>query len=697
MTVASGQIPYEYEWPTPFRVSNNSVQGLSGIHIEAAQFVMQAEMRKFELPISNTQQWRVFTNDSIAGSGYDPKANGNTLNGLVGPQVQVDLDHISIMRGILVNLILNDIYQDKFSEYADEELLEDWIRQTYPESPSGYRGSNGLNGQFLRPVLQSDGSEYVPSVFGDALLGPFTDSDPHWLGGSGIILDIDVGEVMWNPYPVPFERREGNTHAIAGEAASWPIAVQPFYPSFQRTNGALITLNGFENKWPEATPGSPFVLGYLPVGSGKVRFNAYPVLGDSEFFFGRMNDALGEVHKIGASTDKMTVAAISETLVLNTTRAIPGTEVFLNPIALASGVYRVAAKNSRINYPSTTVESGVVSQWPKLRNIIADYFGYEVFDNCFWVGDTRGPASIGGAPSGLSVVSPFTGKVLWQRNATNDIAVNLFISGTGPIRRPVRWWQGSTSTGDGFKSLQRVGTDDIKRLGGRNDPIVAGVSMSVEVATYNDLLTTVSSQSFDLSLRASHIFNGLGDTDVTGMTFGGGSFWIKGFADQTLAATTNMIWELDSSFSEIRRIYANDITGQQLAYISDGKGGATRLVSFNDNINNNEIHVLTISASAEVEGFEVSEDVKAIDWSTQTELPTVTTSNIVALTEVTGVSELKDGVYAYVRVTPTGQMCIVRIEEDASSWSVKGLWVVAASLNVSVDLYNHGLIVMPVN
>jgi hypothetical protein len=180
------------------------------------------------------------------------------------------------------------------------------------------------------------------------------------------------------------------------------------------------------------------------------------------------------------------------------------------------------------------------------------------------------------------------------------------------------------------------------------------------------------------------------------MTFGGGSFWIKGFAAQTLAPLTNMIWELDGSFAEIRRIYANGITGQQLSYISDGKGGATRLVSFHDNFDNNEIHVLTISTSTEVEGFEASETNKSIDWSTQSELPTVTTSNIVALTEVTGVSELKDGVYAYVRVN-TGQMCIVRIEEDASSWSVKGLWVVATSLSVSVDLYNHGLIVMPVN
>lgn len=701
MTVASGQIPYQYSWPTPFRVRNNSDQGLSGVHIEAAQFVIQAEMRKFNVIESATQAWRVYTNTSITGSGYDPKPNGETLNSLVGPIVQVDLDHIALMRGLLVDFVFNDAYVDAFSDYTSEDILEDWIRQTYPDSPSGYAGSNGFRGQFLRPILQNDGVEYFPSVFGqDPVLGPFVDSDPHWLGGSGVILDIDVGEVMWNPYPIAVTLRNGNTHATAGGSdSSWAIQIVPFYPSFQKTNGSLITLNGFENKWPEAPPANPLVLGYLPVGSGKVRFNAYPILGDTEFFFGRMNDTLGEVHQIGFSTDKMTVAAISETLFATSNKAIPGSEVFLNPISLASGVYRVACKNARVNYPFTTVESGVISQWPKPRGVATDsnYFGYEVFDSCFWVCDTRGPASLGGRPSGLSVVSPYTGKILWQRNATNDIAANLFISGTGVIRKPIRWWQGRVSTEDGFKSLERYGTDNIKRLAGRDDPIVAGVSMSVEVSTYNDLLTTVSSQSFDLSLRVTSNGNSLGDTDVVGMTFDGTDYWITGFASIELGNSASFVWQLDSSFNEIQRIF-NDQIGENIACISDGKGGAKKLVEYHDNSNNNNINEWEVVVDGGVdEGFSVSVVAsKAIDWTTQTEIPTATTCVVMALLDVSGVTELKDGVYAYVR-TNTSHLLIIRIEEETTTWSIKGLWTVATGVPVSLDVKNHCLIVMPVN
>lgn len=714
MAVASGQLPYEYEWPTPFRVSNNAHQGLSGIHLEAAQFVMQSEMRKFNIADAALQAWRVYTNASIAGSGYDPKANGNTLNGLVGPKVQVDLDHISLMRDLMVDFLFGDAY-DTWTEFGNNEILQDWIRQAYPNSPSGYgqTSTDEYQGQFLRPVFQDGGIEYIPGIFfGDPQLGIFTDSDPHWLGGSGIILDIDVGEVMWNPYPMTAISAQGDTH---GTSDNWSIEAFPFYPSFQKTDGSLITLNGFENKWPEDRVPSYLVRNYDPVGSGKVRFNAYPILGNTQFYFGRMNDTSAEIHQIGFSTNQMSVAAISATLIGNASKNLPGSEVFLTPIALPTGVYRVACRNSKANYPFTTVESGVISQWPRHTDITSDfsavetnYRGYEVFNNCFWITDWgfRISASLSDVgpvgPSGLSVVSPFTGKVLWQRNATNTVAgqVYVFLPPSPSTLLNVNWWDDANTSPP--LSLDRVGTDDIKRLLGRSAAINPGVSFDVLVATYNDKISTVSNQTVTLSLRPNNTFDSTLSTNVEAMTFDGTSYWITGHALNDLTAISNQfVWELNSSFSEIRRVLDVSILNKtRLAGISDGNGGAIKTVAFDDDLSITEWAVVVDGSNPE--GFSTTTvATKSIDITGS--IPgTVQSAEIYSLREVSGITELTNGVYAFVRINTTttnNRLYILRIKEEVSSWSIHGIWPVRPLVDdFEIPTSNMmGMIVMAVN
>lgn len=693
MPVASGQMPYEYEWPTPFSAKDNQDIGLSGVHLEAAQFVIQAELRKFGVSDSFTTAWRVFTNQSIpAGSGYDPKANGDTLNGLVGPAVVADLDHIAIMRLILMLGLWGSAYD--LNEYSTATLLEDWIRQAYPASPSGYK-SDQLDGQFLRPVLQEDGQTYIPGTTADAKLGIFTDPDPHWLGGSGIILDIDVGEVMWNPYPVTFFTRTGDSH---GRIDNWNITSFPFYPGFQKTDGSIISLNGFENKWPEDPVPTTFgrVGQYEPVGSGFVRFSAYPILQDTDFFFANINDPLSEVYRIEGSPDQMNAVATSARPIGLASRNVQHTDVFLDPIPLGTGLYRVACRNSKVNFPFTTVQSGVVSQWPALPGSFALHItGYEVFNNCFWItdwGDFVGGTGTGPAgPSGFGVVSPFTTRHLWQRNATDD-PTQVWDIGDDELK-DVRWWYNNANNDiRPYRSLQRVGTNQIVRLIGATEGSVfpAGTSINGAIAIFDDDIGAVTTQNINVSLPTGSFV-----ATLDNMVFDGTDYWIAGSMPGN-----SKTWRLNSSFVEVERLHGR-IVQTLAAYVSDGLGGPQRLVGVqNDDITEYQVipHV-----GPEPEANEL-DAVTTKTLSAPAGMSTIV--QIYALIEVTGVPEIKDGVYAYVlarnSLDTVRRLYILRVFEDVTTWEIDQEFLLKTAadddfLVPSDAITTMGMIVMPVN
>ena len=693
MTVASGQFPYQYEWPVPFRATNNMSTGISGIHFEAAQFVMQAEMRKFNVSQTFQQLWRVYTNTNITASGYDPRADGATLDGVVGPPAVIELDTISRMRNVMLNGVLINAYD--FVDYDYTIIFDDWIKNCYPESPSGYAITSDFLGQFLRPIQQADGAEYIPGLFGttNPVTGVFTETDPHWLGGSGIILDIDVGEVMWNPFPLAAAIQAVDVH---GTSDNFTIRAFPFFPMFQKTDGSLISLNGLENKWPEDPIISSLGRQYNHVSSGKVRFNAYGIFTNTDFLFGAMNTVAGEVHQIPYSSNQMSVAAESARPIGNATKPIAGSEVFLTPITLSSGVYRVAMRNPKVDFPYTTIESGVSSQWPQNRDLVStnssNYYGYEVFNTCFWITDdgVKGSALTPTGPSGLAVVSPYTGRILWQRNASNDIA-GIWYNGIDYFN--VYWWDDNTTVA--AKHIQRVGTDRIQRLIGRNAPIDPGVDFDITVAEYTDDLATVSNNNVTLSLRPNNTFDLF--TSVVTMWFDGSSYWVTGSALNDLTSITNeYTWELDSSFTEIRRISGNVANGR---YIGTANGKKYGFGGTSDSLGIIEWDVIT---AINPEGYQLDfiGSLKQIDITTHLG-GTFQNGQILNFLEISGVSELNDGVYVYARIqtTTTGNKTyILRIEESTTTWTILGLWsVLSFTAGVTLTKGLSGFIVMPVN
>jgi hypothetical protein len=694
MVVASGQLPYEYEWPTPFRISRGEEVGISGVHFEAAQFVMNAEMRKFGASEFYQRFWEVFANEEGEGpspSGYEPKARGETLDGLVGLVPQIELDQIDTMRAVLHDGLFDSTYSDFLGEYSPDEYARDWIRNVYKNSPSGAFPAETAGGQpsrFLRPVLQDDGSTYVPSVFfSNPRLGLLEEADLHWLGGSGVILDIDVGEVQWNPYPMAMSQLNSNTH---NSPDLWRVRVAPFYPNFQKTDGDLISLNGLEEEWWDGlAPTATEVLNYQHVGSGYIRYQGYCIFENTKFIFGDVNTFAGSQEGIFTTSHEMNAVAEGERKLGNSETASGGSLVFLDPVALPTGVYRVAAQNTKALFPSTTVESGIVSQWPEPS---INREGYEVFDEAFWVTDwgdnSDGRGSVG--PSGLSVVSPWTGDPVWSRRAITDLL------GTNFLGSNITW---SRRT----ESLERLGVNMIRRLGQTkaiqtDDPMnpLTGTTMTVDVFTFNDLLTTVSSVEVTLSLTP--VIGSFAFTKT--LMQAGTENWISGDNQGD-----NLMWQLDSGLNEIQMWEYNFSDVNYMAYISDGKGGALKKVIYTDPGAGGGIFIKEWDAVTPPDTFSFG-TAKNIDISTHIDgtITFSTDAEILELVERTGGtgSSIEDGVYALFRVkttTVSNKLYIARIEEETTTWSIQALWTIR-DLDVDYDISparGMGMIIMPIN
>jgi hypothetical protein len=483
------------------------------------------------------------------------------------------------------------------------------------------------------------------------------------------------------------------------------------YPSFQKLNGNLISLNGFENPLPADPVPSKIVRDYAPTGSGKVRYVCYPTLGSTNFYLGDINTIVGSPQGIQFSTDQMTVAAISAAPLGESFINVPGSVVFLNTIPLGTGVYRIAARNNKTNYPMTTVESGIISQWPKPKdisdetffaNVSTSYHGYEVFNNAFWVTDWGAfiNNSIGVSdfdpvgPSGFSIHSPFTGRPLWQRNSTSALAAVISNDLSVPANNSNTNWT------QNLLSLNRTGVDSIVRLAGLSPgSFIGGVSFDIIIAIYNDLINSVSNITTTLSLSPTNINSNT--TKVYSMVWDGNHHWVIGESTAVIGPQ-RFVWELDATFSEVARYDSSlaPLLFNRTGAISDGLGGPIRYFQFEDTS-------LNISEWIPGGGVITTGSTKAIDINSI--IPgTVVNSEICSILEVNGISELDSGAYALIRVRTNlanNRFYIVRIEEGLTTWNVRGLWFIK---NLPLDFNleqvstllpdkRMGMIVMPIN
>jgi len=487
MVLQSGTPPYDYAVGDPLRVvhpyGSSYVVGGSGNFIEQAQFVITTEIRKFSSESDRLEDFHVYVNPVIAPSGpYEPKANGSTLGNLLNPANMFIINHILETRSALD--ILFAFYALE-SEHITNALRVDWLTQINAQGvfPSGYRRRDP--GVTAYPFLVT--------------------SDVTLLGGSGVLFDLDFAEVMFNPYPVYAYNRFMDVHGLGAVS----IFGGPAWPGFQKTDGSLIGLNGRE---PTPLDGITSEYETAHISSGAIRLDGHAFLPATDYVIGHgvQNFVIdGTFAFFGANPRNA----------LNN-RPFTASRTFVTPPSIPSGVYKLAARNRREVVPFTAVASGLVSQWPpsgqaypatnghifslllsvndkSLRYSDAQYeLGYQVFNDAFWVIDSLNTRE----PSGLAVLSPFTGHPLWVRFA--DLTKS---TGSGLFGGSV----GSAGSWGKHIGLERVGSIIHRLQRDSSDGSTSAIHRAL-IQTYNDNLDYLSQiETPDTDVGASATYTDL--------------------------------------------------------------------------------------------------------------------------------------------------------------------------------------------
>lgn len=484
MILQSGNAPYDYAVGDPLRVVNpytsNYVVGGSGILLEQAQFVITAETRKFATDSHHLENFFIYINPIIAPSGpYEPKVNGSTLGNLLNPGNLFIINHILDTRSALD--ILWGFYQDE-STNTENDFRVDWLRQIALDTPypSGYR-------------------RYDPGVTSSTL----ATTDVNVLGGSGILFDLDFSEVMFNPYPF----FAYNTFLDVNILGTFRIVNGPIWPCFQKTDGTLVSLNGRE----------PINIG-LDSDYDVSNFASNQLRLDGYAFTPQTNYVVGHGYENFTIEASLPFVSSSSRNALNN-RPLTTSRVFVSTIALASGVYKIAAINNLSSVPFTAIPSGLMSQWPSsgvaypdtgrdingvprphefdvltpfnLRSVWynnPEYeHGYQVFNDSLWIID-HGDG--GRAPSGLAIASPFTGHCMWLRFA--DLTLSTGSGVFGGLVNSARSWGGHVG-------LERIGSTIYRLQRKRANGSISSKHTAL-IQTYNDdldYITQIESAEFD--------------------------------------------------------------------------------------------------------------------------------------------------------------------------------------------------------
>lgn len=465
MGVQSGIIPYHYDGPIPFRIPPDGPDiGMSGVLFEQPHFVIAAELRRFRslpayqlpmrkfvnLAVATTQEEARGVSPFFLDSPVEEPGAVNFVNYILNTRVQLDN---------LMNLIAGD------TVYSSTEVKLDWLRNACP-SPSS------VNGNYLRRLHTTPG-EILD-------LAPLESI----LGGSGVLYDNDICEIMYQPYS-----RMSNTRYldVTAEGSEFFLRAGPLWPSFQKTDGSLISLNSRDAALTFSVPGRslPFIpgdgTGYDSVGSGYIQLDGDVLLSNTDYMvFENPGDT---------PFNHFTFVIHGARLVGRKDDGSDGySRVFVTPQPLAEGIYSVVPRTTRDANPYVILPSGDISQWPRPggagstqeTTIAGTRLGYSSFDATLWVTDWSTNSVVGfpeRIPSGLAVICPFTGDPLFVRHADTRL---FTLGGTANGQR----W------GD-LIGMERIGPNSIIRLTqDYRDPPPVG-TFQFSFVEYNDALDYV--------------------------------------------------------------------------------------------------------------------------------------------------------------------------------------------------------------
>lgn len=710
MVLSSGLAPYSYDYGGgPFRTPNSTCDGLvlgpSGKLLEQAQFVITAEYRRWRGGVDHAQleDFNIYVHPDIAPSGpYEPKSNGSTIANEIRPANLIFIDHIIETREAL-EAVLGRMAGD--SDFSQDGLLQSWLSALYPNNPSGING---------------DYSHREPSA-----TGLIMDLNADVLGSSGVLYDVDFGEVMYNPYPVMGRTLRGNFHGdrTNGGRSTFLVRMSPAFPSFQKTNGAFASLNGREPAADEISNVN-IVYNIDHVSLNQVRLDGYALTSDSKYYLGTGSDILDGVE------DFSFAAAGTRTPISTAEVDMEQARVFLTRTTETSGVKRIAAKNSYIDFPQTTIESGVASIWPNstkywptqgaLNSATSSFnVGYEVFDDCFWLTDQDfGVGSVSNYASGLAIVSPFTGHTMWVRFAELVNESKGYKVGETPPTSNWGWQlgmeriDGSTIIRCGWDIRNPVIAADIP---GSNPTTFADTSGTVAFIEYNNNLDFVS-ETISTSEFISNVFQHSSVARIGDMFWDGTHYWLLGFNNG--AGNSHTAWKFDSLYNFSQAYVFDPEDGSSYPtfslFLNRAKGAFIDSRYFFYNYELNELTGQTsgpqlgkssgiteffftdgADPNANPPTFITTDTPKDINGAPH--FGYMEQAEIIDMIEVTGGTHTRDGIYVLIRfkrdisTVDDGPIHILRIEEGFTTWEIKAIYTISdTSFNYPLDNTNAG-------
>jgi hypothetical protein len=674
MVLQSGFPPYEYAVRSlPFRAPDYttglSAIGPSGILLEQAQFVITAEQRRWNRLIEShiLPTFKLYTHTVNTPSGYDPKADGSTLSEFV-PGSLIFIDPIQETRTALEDLF-DDYAAD--TDFSGDEYKADWLQNAYVDSFSGfYTDHNGNTGHY---------AHRLPSE-----VGVIDYASEEVLGSSGVLYDIDFGEVMFNPYPHMSFSAFRTAHGLRAPPNfgndTFNIQVGPLFPAFQTTAGGLIGLTGREPDFLTSV-GNLYDTRHISVGV--VRCDGYMLSGVTNY---RLATAKGSDF---SGADDFTFAAGGIRNFSNAGELDLG-RVFLTPKAQNSGVYRMAAINQRSVFPNTAIESGTMSVWPRIErswpgqefNVagIEENLGYHVFDDTIWITDIS-PFGTTSKASGLAVLSPYTGHPLWVRYAelVNDTSTDL------------NW--------PDYTGLERPSNNTIYRTSPTIVTTVTAVSGRAAFQEFNDNLDyqgeTLSTSAIGDPLNPNE-FPLLGDAvEWSDMMYDGTNYWV--FNQDRVGVDAV---KFDSSFNYVEKYVFNPPTGVKegrCAYLNgkhrifDGVfAGGPQLVTQSGIIEWTAVD--SSDNGGATPGVITLGTEKIIDG--EKEFGVKNFAEIFDMFEVTGAAHIPNGVYCLIRYSGTAAfetrfIHLLRLEEGVSTWSIVAIYVIDTLTTSLVPFYGR--------
>jgi hypothetical protein len=443
---------------------------------------------------------------------------------------------------------------------------------------------------------------------------------------------------MWNPYP--YIRDDFATDFHNPNDGQWFVWASPIFPRFQKTDGGLVSVSQRDKDAYELILNQDDTL-LTPTESGVVRLDGYVLHPTTDYRLG-----LGQFGF--SATDDFTHTAQSTRNFLSDT--IPTSRAFLTPKTQSSGVYRVLARNRKVNIPSTTLESGVISQWPKAED--AAEIGYEVFDDAIWVTDEgRQTTTTSTVASGLSVVSPFTADVLWLRHAENPI---------GSLFPHSDFWGRSVG-------LERRSSTRVERLEASGSPPFRNF-WNPRMFRWDDELDLISTTA--LTLSAPGI--GTDQTETTiDMTFNGTNYYFLGRRSNG----RGVIWTLDSALIELFRNGFPGSSGttprfQGVGSLADGRRLGFALAGWSSSVIPTPQRTILEFFTDATNGLTFG-----IPKILQNSWGNSGFTRVHDIIEVTSSTHLPDGVWALVIHQTSGggarRLYLMHIFETSSTWEVK--------------------------